>query len=192
MLHHFHAKGPKFWWIVTSGLTHVLDHRSLTKAQRVLFELDAHACFYLMDAFSIDLMKRINYVGTAREIWESIKHTFGDSSTWDDGKFKEDPKEEHECVEHDHNLVIVEDCSTSWSSDDDDTTIRSLDKIDDATSDAHDDSTSSTLGDDLDDVGSCLSHDCDATTRPSTTPHCFMSQGDTKVQKANVVDHVDS
>ena len=53
--------------------------------------------------------------------------------TWDDGKFKkEEPKEEvHECVEHDYNLVIVEDCSTSWLSDDDDTTTRSLDKIDD-------------------------------------------------------------
>ena len=147
-----------------------------------------------MDALSFDLMKRINYVETAREIWESIKHTFGDSSTWDDGKFKEDePKEDaHEGVEHDHDLVIVEDCSTSWSSDDDDTTTRSLDKIDDATSDAHDYSTPSTLGDDLDDVGLCSSHDCDATTSPSTTPHCFMSQGDTKVSNANVVDHIDS
>ena len=67
MLDHFCAKGPKFWWIVTSGLTHVLDHRNLTKAQRVLFELDAHAC-YLMDALSFDLMKRINYVGTAHKI----------------------------------------------------------------------------------------------------------------------------
>ena len=119
MLDHFCVKGPKFCWIVTCGLTHVLDHRNLTKAQLVLFELDAHACCYLMDALSFDLMKKINYVGTACEIWESIKHTFGDSSTWDDGKFKkEKPKEEvHECVEHDHNLVIVEDCSTSWSSD---------------------------------------------------------------------------
>ena len=116
MLDHFRAKGPKFWWIVTSGLTHVLDYRNLTEAQKVLFELDAHACYYLMDAFSFDLMKRINYVGTAHEIWESIKHTFGDSSTWNDGKFKKkEPKEEvHECIKHDHNLVIVEDCSTLW------------------------------------------------------------------------------
>ena len=64
-----------------------------------------------MDALKFDLMKRINYVGTAHEIWESIKHTFGDSSAWDDGKFKEDDHkvEAHERVEHDHNLVIVED-----------------------------------------------------------------------------------
>ena len=99
-----------------------------------------------MDALSFDLMKQVNITGTAREIWESIKCTFGDSSTWDDGKFKEDePKKVvHEDVEHDHDLVIVEDCSTSWSSDDDDrSTTSSLDKIDDdASSDAHDDSTS--------------------------------------------------
>ena len=58
-------------------------------------------------------------------------------------------------------------------------------------SDANDDSTSSTLGDD-DDESSCSTHDCDATISTSTSPHCFMSQGDTKVQNANVVDHVDS
>ena len=52
--------------------------------------------------------------------------------------------------------------------------------------------TSSTLGGDLDDVGSCSSHDCDATTSSPSSPHCFMSQGDTKVSNANVVDHVDS
>ena len=97
----------------------------------------------------------------------------------------------HECVEHGHNLVITEDCSTSWSSDDDhDITTRSLDKIDDDdSSDANDDPTPCTLnGDD----GSCSGHDCDATTSPSTTPHCLMSLGDTKEQNANVVDHVDS
>ena len=196
MLDHFRAKGPKFWWVVTSGLTHVLDHRNVTKAQRVLYEFDAHACCFLMDALSFDLMKQVNIKGTAREIWESIKETFGDSSTWDDGKFKkeDEPKKEvHECVEHNHNLVIVEDCSTSWSSDDDDdrSTTSSLDKVDDdATSVASDDATPCTLdGDD----GSCSSHGEDATTSSSTTsPHCFMSQGDTKASNDDVVDHVDS
>ena len=122
-------------------------------------------------------MKKINYVGTAHEIWESIKHTFGDSSAWDDGKFKEDDHkvEAHECVEHDHNLVIVDDCSTSWSSDNnDDATTKSLDKIDgDASSDANVDSTSSTL-DGVDD-GSCSDHDHDVTTSSPTSPHCFIS-----------------
>ena len=98
----------------------------------------------------------------------------------------------HECVELDHNLVIVKDCSTSWSSDDDDDrfTTSSLDKVDDdATSVASDDATPCTLdGND----GSCSSHDEDATTCSPTTPHCLMSQGDTKVLNDNVVDHVDS
>jgi hypothetical protein len=73
-----------------------------------------------MDALSFELFHKVNHKRTAHELWESIKHTFGDSSTWDDGKFKEDePKvETHECVEHDHNLAIMEDCSTSSSSDD--------------------------------------------------------------------------
>jgi hypothetical protein len=59
----------------------------------------------------------------------------------------EPKKEAHEDVEHDHNKVVVEDCSTSLSSDDkDDYTTRSLDKINDnATSEASDDSTSCTL-----------------------------------------------
>ena len=87
--------------------------------------------------------------------------------------------------------MIVEDFSTSWSSDDDKerSTTSSLDKIDDdASSDAHDDTTSCTL--DGDDDGSCFDDDCDATTSPS--PHCFMSQGDSKVSNDSVVDHVDS
>jgi hypothetical protein len=81
----------------------------------------------------------------------------------------------HECDEHDHNLVIVEDCSTSWSSDDDDrSTTSSLDKMDgDAPSNANDDPTSSTLGDD--DDGSCLGHNYDATTSSPSSSHWFMS-----------------
>jgi hypothetical protein len=169
-----------------------LDHKNLTKAQKVLFEPDSDAYLFLMDALSFELFYKVNHKGTTHELWESIKHTFGDSSIWDDGKFKEDePKvEAHECVAYDHNFVIVEDCSTSWSSDDDDrSTTCSLDKIDDdASSDANDDATPCTLDGDgdrsyLDDI---------ATASLSTTPHCFMSQYDTKVSNANVIDHVDS
>ena len=122
--------------------------------------------------------------------WESIKHTFGDSSTWDDDKFKEEePKEEaHECVDHDHNLVIVEDCSTSWSSDDvdDRSTTSSLDKVDDdASSDANDDATPCTLDGDDD----CSCPDDIATTSSPTPLHCLMSQGDTKVSSWSVIGH---
>jgi hypothetical protein len=192
MLDHIHAKGPKFWWVVTSGLTHVLDHKNLTKAQKVLFELDMDAYLYLMDALSFELFYKVNHKRTAHELWESIKHTFSDSSIWDDGKFKKEDKAKdeaaHECVEHDHNLVIVEDCSTLWSSDDDDrSTMSLLDKIDDDddSSDANDDATPCTL--DGNDDGSCPD-DIASTSSPS--PHCFISQGDTKVQNANVVDEL--
>jgi hypothetical protein len=124
---------------------------------------------------------------------ESIKHTFSDSFTWNDSKFKNDiePKEDaNECVEHDHNLMIVKDCPTSWSSDgDDDTAASSLDKIDDdASSDTNDDATLCIL--DSDDDGSCLDHI--ATTSLSTTPHYFMLQDDTKGSNTNVVDHINS
>ena len=87
-------------------------------------------------------------------------------------KLKKIPKEEvHECVQHDHDLVIVEDCSISWlSDDDDDSTTRSLDKIDG------------------DDDGSCSGYESDVSSSSSTTSHCFMSQGDTKVSNANVID----
>ncbi|OQU91936.1 hypothetical protein SORBI_3001G261589 [Sorghum bicolor] len=186
MLDHFRAKGPKFWWVITNGLTHNLDHKNLTKAQKVLFELDCEAYDYLIESLSFELFDSINSKGTAYEMWESIKHTFGDFSTWDDGKFKrEEPKVEiHEVVEHDDNMVVVEDCSTSWSSDrDDDATIRSLDKDDDdATSDATDDATPCTL--DGEDDG----YESDASTSSSTTsPHCFMSHGDTKVSIGDVI-----
>ena len=84
-------------------------------------------------------------------------------------------------------MVVVKDCSTSLSSDDDDlSTTSSLEKIDgDASSDANDDSIPCTLDVDV----SCSGYDCDATTSPSTTPHCFMSLGDTKVSSCNVIDH---
>ncbi|KAG0537704.1 hypothetical protein BDA96_03G171800 [Sorghum bicolor] len=185
MLDHFHAKGPKFWWIVTNGLTHNLDHKNLTKAQKVLFELDCEAYCYLIKSLSFELFDRINSKGTAYEMWESIKHTFGDSSTWDDGKFKkEEPKVEiHEDVEHDHNKVVVEDCSTSWSSEeDDDHSTRSLDKDDDdATSDVNDDATSCTLDDEDD------GYESDASTISSTSSHSSISHGDSKVSIGGVI-----
>ena len=84
--------------------------------------------------------------------------------------------------------MIVEDCSTSWSSDDDDDhTTRSFDKIDDDTiSDANDDATPCTL--DGDDDGSYSGYESDVSTSSYTTSHSFMSQGDTKVSNANVID----
>jgi len=107
---------------------------------------------------------------------------YGTFSNDDDEATKE---EAHECVEHDHNLVIVEDCSTLWSSDDQSTT-SSLDKVDDdASSDANDDATPCTLDGDDD----CSCPDDIATTSSPTPLHCLMSQGDTKVSSCNVIGH---
>jgi hypothetical protein len=78
---------------------------------------------------------------------------------------------------------------SSDGDDDGHCTISSLDKIDDDDSSvATGESMTRTFGDHID--GSCSDDDCNTTRSPS--PHCFMSQGDTKVQNANVVDHVDS
>ena len=99
MLDHFRAKGPKFWWMVMNGISHVLDHKNLTKAQMVCFELDAHAYCFLMDALSLEIYYRVDCKGTAHELWEAINRLYGDSSISDDDKVKkDDPKEEvHEC-----------------------------------------------------------------------------------------------
>ena len=116
----------------------------------------------------------------AHEIWVFLNEKYGAISQ-EDNMLKVD---EHEDVEHDHNMVVMEDCSTSWSSDcDDDATTRSLDKgNDDATSDATNDATSCTLDDEDD------GYESDASTSSSTTsPHCFMSHGDTKVSIGDVI-----
>jgi hypothetical protein len=88
---------------------------------------------------------------SAHEIWIYLNEKYGTISDDDD-----EPKEEaREDVEHDHNTMVVEDCSTSWLSDDDDRpTTSSLGKIDgDASSDAIEDATPCIL--DSDDDGSC-------------------------------------
>ena len=80
----------------------------------------------------------------------------------------------HENDEHIHDMVIVEDCSTSWTSDDDDddqSTTSSLDKVDDDDSSvANNDSTSSTLDGQIDSYTDDI-----ATSNSSPSPHCFMS-----------------
>ena len=97
---------------------------------------------------------------TAHEIWSYLNEKYGIVSNDED----EPKKEAYEDIEHSHNSVIVDDCSTSWSSDDYDDTIRSLDKIDDdATSDANDDATPCTLDGDND--GSCYESDVSSSSQ---------------------------
>jgi hypothetical protein len=168
------------------GFSHAIGRKSATQAQKKCLHLDCQAPNIFYQSMDDSIFGEIMDMKSAHEIWIYLNQKYGVISNDDD-----EPKEEaHEDVEHDQNLVIMEDCSTSWSSDDyDHSTTSSLDKVDDdASSDANDDATPCTL--DGDDDGSCP--DDIATKSPSTTPHCFMSQGDTKVSNANVVDHVDS
>ena len=122
---------------------------------------------------------------TAHEIWSYLNEKYGAASDdHDDFKALE---EIHEDGEHIHDMVVVEDCSTSWSSNDDDddqSTTSSLDIIDgDDSSVANDNPTPSTL---VNKVGSCMDDIYTSSSSPSS--HCFMSQGDTKVSNCNVID----
>ena len=148
MLDHFRDLGPKAWWIIVVGFScDALDKDNLTQMQEDCLQLDHRALYYLTCALHDDVFRRVWDLESAHDMWMALQAFYGDSSTSDDGKFKKEDDhkvEAHECVEHNHNLVIVEDCSTSWSSDDDDdrSTTSSLDKVDDdATSVAHKDST---------------------------------------------------
>jgi len=170
--------------MVDVGFSHVLDENNLTQAQEKYLDLDTQAIDIMYRSLDDSIFGEIIDMKTAHDIWSYLNEKYGTVSDDDD----EPKKEVHECVEHDHNVVIEKDCSTSWSSDDDNDHItRSLDKIDDdATSDANDDATLCTLDGDND--GSCSGYESDVSSSSPTTSHCFMSQSDTKVSNANVID----
>ena len=112
------------------GFSHTLDKKNTTQIQKKCLHLDYQATNIFYQSMSDKIFGEIMYIKTAHDIWLYLNLIYGTVSNNDDD---EAPKEEaHECVEHCHNSVIVEDCSTSWSSDDDDdrSTTRSLDKMD--------------------------------------------------------------
>jgi hypothetical protein len=121
----------------------------------------------------------------AHEIWIYINEKYGVILYDDDDESKEEVLED---VEHDHNLVIVENCSSSWSSDEDineKSTTSSLDKIDGSiSSDANHCYIPSTLND-----GDCSCSDDYATTSSPTPLHCLMLQGNKRVSSCNAIDH---
>jgi hypothetical protein len=172
---------PQMWWMVDVGFSHVLGENNLTQAQEKCLDIDIQATNIMYRYLDDCIFGEIINMKTAHDIWIHLNEKYGMVSNDDD----EPKKEAHEDVEHSHNSVIVEHCSTSWSSDDDDrSTTSSLDKIDDdATSDANDDATPCTLIDDDDDDDG---YESDVSTSSSTTSHCFMSQGDTKVSNAMI------
>ena len=176
---------PQMWWMVDVGFSHVLDENNLTQTQEKCLDQDIQATNILFRSLHDCILGEIMDMKTAHEIWSYLNEKYGAASD-DDDDFK--AKEEvHEDGEHIHDMVVVEDCSTSWSSDDDDddqSTTSSLDIIDDDDSSvANDDPTPSTL---VDQVGSCM--DDISTSSSSPSSHCFMSQGDTKVSNCNVID----
>jgi hypothetical protein len=117
MLDHFCAMCPKELWIIIVGFSRdALDKSNLTQAQKDCLQLDTRAQYYLTCALHEDIFRCVWDLESAHDMWMALQAFFGDSSISHDGKFKkeDDHKEEvHECVEHDNDLVIVEDCSTS-------------------------------------------------------------------------------
>ncbi|OQU80387.1 hypothetical protein SORBI_3007G119750 [Sorghum bicolor] len=176
----FKFLSPQMWWIVDVGFSCAIDKKVATQAQKKCLHLDCQATNIFYSSMKDNIFGEIMDMKSAHEIWVFLNEKYGAVSKEDDV-----PKvDANEDVEHDHNMVVVEDCSTSWSSDgDDDATTRSLDKDnDDATSDATEDATPCTL--DGEDDG----YESDASTSSSTTsPHCFMSHGDTKVSIGDVI-----
>ena len=164
------------WWMIDIGFSHVLDEENLTQIQEKCLDLDIQATNILFRSLHDCILGEIMDMKTAHEIWSYLNEKYGTASD-DDDKPKEGV---HEDDEHIHDIVVVEDYSTSWSSDDDDqSTTSSLDNIDgDNSSVANDDSTPSTLDDQ---VGSCTDDIATSSSSPS-------SQGDTKVSNCNVID----
>jgi len=133
--------------MVDVGLSHVLDEKNLTQAQEKCLDLDIQVTNIMFRSLHDCIFHEIMDMKTAHEIWSYLNEKYGATSNDDDDdKLK---KEVHEDVEHIHNMVVVEDCSTSWASDD---------------------STPSTLDDQ---VGSFM--DDIVTISSSPSPHCFMS-----------------
>ena len=161
--------------MVDVGFSHVLDEGNLTPTQEKCLDLDIEATNILFRSLHDCILGEIMDIKTSHEIWSYLNEKYGAASDYDDD-FKA-KQEVHEDGEHIHNMVVVEDCSTSWSSDDDQSTTSSLDIIDgDDSSVANDDPTTSTL---VDQVGSCM--DDISTSSSSPSSHCFMSHSDTKV-----------
>ncbi|OQU81650.1 hypothetical protein SORBI_3006G093550 [Sorghum bicolor] len=180
MTYNFKFISPQMWWIVDVGFSCAIDKKVATQAQKKCLHLDCQATNIFYSSMKDNIFGEIMDMKSAHEIWVFLNEKYGVIS-------KEDvvPNvEAQEDLEHDHNMVVVKDCSTSGSSDgDDDATTRSLDKDnDDATSDATNDATPCTLDDEDD------GYESDASTSSFTTsPHCFMSHGDTKVSIGGVI-----
>ncbi|KAG0537746.1 hypothetical protein BDA96_03G174700 [Sorghum bicolor] len=107
---------PQMWWMVDVGFSHVLDEENLTQAQEKCLHLDYQATNMFYSSMKDNIFGEIMDMKSAHEIWSYLNEKYG-AITKEDNVPKMDA---HEDVEHDHNMVVVEDCSTSWSSEDED------------------------------------------------------------------------
>ncbi|OQU91875.1 hypothetical protein SORBI_3001G261404 [Sorghum bicolor] len=107
---------PQMWWMVDVGFSHVLDEENLTQAQEKCLHLDYQATNIFYSSMKDNIFGEIMDMKSAHEIWSYLNKKYGVITKEDDVP-KVDARED---VEHDHNMVVVEDCSTSWSSEDED------------------------------------------------------------------------
>jgi hypothetical protein len=102
---------PQMWWMVDVGFSHVLGENNLTQAQEKCLDIDIQATNIMYRYLDDCIFGEIINMKTAHDIWIHLNEKYGMVSNDDD----EPKKEAHEDVEHSHNSVIVEHCSTSWS-----------------------------------------------------------------------------
>ncbi|KAG0532768.1 hypothetical protein BDA96_04G135600 [Sorghum bicolor] len=107
---------PQMWWMVDVGLSHVLDEENLTQAQEKCLHLDYQATNIFYSSMKDNIFGEIMDMKSTHEIWSYLNEKYG-AITKEDDVPKVDARE---VVEQDHNMVVVEDCSTSWSSEDED------------------------------------------------------------------------
>ena len=73
MLDHFHAMGPKKWWIIVVGFSRdALDKRNLTQAPKDRLQLDTCAQYYLTCALLEDIFRRVWDLESAHDMWLAL------------------------------------------------------------------------------------------------------------------------
>ncbi|OQU76389.1 hypothetical protein SORBI_3010G140750 [Sorghum bicolor] len=107
---------PQMWWMVDVGFSQVLDEENLTQAQEKCLHLDYQATNIFYSSMKDNIFGEIMDIKSSHEIWSYLNKKYG-AITKEDDVPKVDARED---VEHDHNMVVVEYCSTSWSSEDED------------------------------------------------------------------------
>jgi len=143
---------PQIWWMVDVGLSHVLDELNLTQEQDKCLHLDYQATNIFYSSMKDNIFGEIMDIKSAHEIWSYLKEKYGAITKEDDV-----PKvDAHEDVEYDHNMAVVEDCSTSWLSEDEDDGYKS----DASTSSSTSSHSSMSHGDDNVSIGGVIV-DCD-------------------------------